>query len=782
MRYMSLVLFSLAAALSLPAASQDPPGRVGRLAYTQGPVSVYQDPELGWDKAYVNSPVTSENSVWTEPGSRAELRVGATAIRLDGGTQLDIARLDDGLIDATVMSGTVNVRVRYKESNESFSMSTPHARFLLQTDGRYRIDVEPESDESRLTVFSGDAAMETSRGRVRVAAGKAVVVYGGYSQYVFEDARDSSFDRWALARDGQWQDSVSRRYVSTEMTGYEDLDRYGEWAQEPDLGPIWYPRVTVGWTPYRNGHWSYVRPWGWTWIDDEPWGYAPSHYGRWVFVRDRWAWHPGQRVTRPVWAPALVGWIGGSNWNVGVSSGGPAVGWYPLSPWERYEPWYRSNRSYNDRVNVAVRNSPPRQWEGRGDDPRRWNRDRGTTVVQSDVLTNRRQVQGAMVNVAPNTIRNQPVLPPAQVQQTLPQGSAVSRFRAQQAPAPGPMANPAARAPAPSAPMANPAGRAPAPSAPVVGGAAAGAAAAASIVRPDFSRRALPAPPAPAPANQPPTQQAAPGQPVNPLNPAARGDEGARRMREAQQQQLQQQQLQQQQSQQQQAQQREAQQREAQQQQRTRDAQQQQQLQQQQAQQREAQQREAQQQQQRARDAQQQQQLQQQQAQQREAQQREAQQQQQRAREAQQQQQLQQQQAQQREAQQREAQQQQQRAREAQQQQQLQQQQAQQREAQQREAQQRAAQQAQQAQQAQAQERAAREAAQQAQQQQQRAAQQAQQAQERAAREATQQAQQQQQRAAQQAQQAQERAAREAQQAQKDKEKDKEKDKPEDKR
>ena len=712
MRFMTLALFSLAAALSLAAASQEPPGRVGRLAYTQGPVSVYQDPELGWDKAYVNSPITSENSVWTEPGSRAELRVGATAVRLDGGTQLDIARLDDGEMDAAVMRGTVNVRVRYKQGNERFSISTPHARFLLETDGRYRIDVEAESDESRLTVFSGDAAMESSRGRVRVAAGKAVVVYGGYSQYVFEDARDSRFDRWALARDEQLQDSISRRYVSTEVTGYEDLDRYGEWAQEPDLGPIWYPRVTAGWTPYRNGHWSYVRPWGWTWIDDEPWGYAPSHYGRWVFVRDRWAWHPGQRVTRPVWAPALVGWIGGSNWNVGVSSGGPAVGWYPLSPWERYEPWYRANRSYTDRVNVAVRNSPPRQWEGRGDDPRRWNRDRGTTVVQRDVLTDRRPVQGAMVSVAPNTIRNQPVLPPAQVQQALPQGSDVSRYRAQQAPAPAPMANPAARVPAPSAPMANPAARAPAPSAPVVGGAAGVAAA---IVRPDFSRRAMPAPPAPAPANQPPTQQAVPGQPVNPLNPAARGDEGVRRMREAQQQQLQQQQLQQQQSQQQQAQQREAQQREA-------------------------QQREAQQQQQRARDTQQQQERAQREAQQRDAQQREAQQQQQRARDAQQQQERAQRDAQQREAQQREAQQQQQRARDA----QLQQERARetQLQAQQREAQQRAAQQAQQAQ-----ERAAREAAQ-AQQQQQRAAPQAQEQQQRAA------------------QQAQERAAREAQQAQ----------------
>ena len=69
--------------------------------------------------------------------------------------------------------------------------------------------------------------------------------------------------------------------------------------------------VPSGWAPYRTGHWSYVQPWGWTWIDDQPWGFAPYHYGRWANSGGRWVWVPPQRDVRPVYAPALVAFVGG---------------------------------------------------------------------------------------------------------------------------------------------------------------------------------------------------------------------------------------------------------------------------------------------------------------------------------------------------------------------------------------------------------------------------------------------------------------------------------------
>jgi hypothetical protein len=160
MRLLALFAFAVAAALSQPSLAQEPPSRVGRLAHTEGAVSVYQDPEIAWEKAYVNTPITSENSLWTDRRARAELRVSGTAIRLDETTQLDISRIDDDDVDANVARGTVAVRVRHKDRNERLAFSTPHARFVLDQDGRYRIDVDVDRDESRLTVFDGSAHIE----------------------------------------------------------------------------------------------------------------------------------------------------------------------------------------------------------------------------------------------------------------------------------------------------------------------------------------------------------------------------------------------------------------------------------------------------------------------------------------------------------------------------------------------------------------------------------------------------------------------------------------------
>ena len=115
---------------------------------------------------------------------------------------------------------------------------------------------------------------------------------------------------------------------------------------------MWYPQLPVAdWAPYRYGHWESIAPWGWTWIDDAPWGFAPFHYGRWAFVQSRWCWVPGPREERAVYAPALVAFVGGRDFSVGVASG--AIGWVPLAPREVYVPPYSVTREYFTRVNVT---------------------------------------------------------------------------------------------------------------------------------------------------------------------------------------------------------------------------------------------------------------------------------------------------------------------------------------------------------------------------------------------------------------------------------------------
>jgi len=89
-------------------------------------------------------------------------------------------------------------------------------------------------------------------------------------------------------------------------------------------------------------------------VDDAPWGFAPFHYGRWANVSGAWFWVPGAMVARPVYAPALVAFVGGPRAGMAIAiGGGSGVAWFPLGPHEVYRPAYRSSEFYVRQVNVT---------------------------------------------------------------------------------------------------------------------------------------------------------------------------------------------------------------------------------------------------------------------------------------------------------------------------------------------------------------------------------------------------------------------------------------------
>ena len=192
----------------------------------------------------------------------------------------------------------------------------------------------------------------------------------------------------------------SQNYVAPDMTGAEDLPQYGDWQQTPDYGPVWYPNnVQADWEPYRYGHWESVAPWGWTWIDDQPWGFAPFHYGRWANIGGRWGWCPGRYEPHPVYAPALVAFIGGAGISLSLGHG-PDVGWVPRAPGEFYRPPYRGGQRYIENLNRAVgRGEGGREHFDRGGNAESFANRRFATVVPQDVLRGARPVGRSAVSV-----------------------------------------------------------------------------------------------------------------------------------------------------------------------------------------------------------------------------------------------------------------------------------------------------------------------------------------------------------------------------------------------
>jgi hypothetical protein len=352
-------LLGLSAALRAHAQEQaqavDPPGRVARLSDASGQVWLYSQDDNEWIAIERNRPLTTGDRIATDNDARAEITLGTTTLRLDSATELEIVQLDDSTYRVHLHGGSVAARLRRPESLAEFGLETDEGQFRVQAVGRYRFDrFEQASD---LTVYNGQAVFEGQNSALPLTTGQHAQFWldaGGAAQYnMVEPARDS-FAAWNDERDRAESRPAAVGYVSPEMTGADDLDRYGQWEQSPDYGPLWIPaNVAAGWAPYSSGHWAWVRPWGWTWVDDAPWGFAPFHYGRWVNYRNTWCWAPGTYVARPVYAPALVAWIGGPRVGISIGVGGPPVGWFPLAPHEVYVPSYRSSPRYVRAINIT---------------------------------------------------------------------------------------------------------------------------------------------------------------------------------------------------------------------------------------------------------------------------------------------------------------------------------------------------------------------------------------------------------------------------------------------
>jgi hypothetical protein len=412
---------------SLAQAQGEPPARVGRLAFTNGPVSFHDEQQSGWTPAVVNTPLTSGDAIWTEPNARSEVSLAGTRIRLSGATELDMLALADTETRLQLPQGRIDVKSTAMATKQPYQIVTPRGTVSLLQQGDYYVEAGSTEDPTRLGVRSGAAQIQSLSGEVlAVRPGEIGEVAGdaGMPQLrTIQAAPPPLAASWA-DRDRRIVYEQPPQYLSTDVTGYEDLNAYGSWVTDAGYGEVWVPRaVPAGWQPYRTGHWAYVQPWGWTWIDDQPWGFAPYHYGRWANSRGRWIWVPPQREARPVYAPALVAFVGGIELASALANRSSApVGWFPLGPREAYVPPYTTNREYYQRINRAARIDDrvlDERWE------RAQRREaiipgqttlmnqRFATVVPTAAFVGSQPVMRSALRVAPNQIAAAPVAPVA---------------------------------------------------------------------------------------------------------------------------------------------------------------------------------------------------------------------------------------------------------------------------------------------------------------------------------------------------------------------------------
>lgn len=344
-RLISLFMVLTAIAVSAPVSAQeDDPDAASplRLSYLEGDVSFWRYGAEDWTDARLNTPLAAGDALYVDGEGSLELQFGSRAfIRASDDTQLSVVNQTVDFLQVKVTSGRVSLDLRTLPSAHVIEVNTPNAVFTIERAGYYRVEVD-DDEVHFITRRGGQAVMVPAGGQaMSIYPSEEIVVEGTTvaraETYVAPEL--DGWDRWNYERTEDLIDVASERYLSSEIAGAADLDRYGRWRVVPTYGTVWVPdSVSHGWAPYSTGRWVWDPYYQWTWIDDSPWGWAPFHYGRWVYVSGYWAWAPGPVVRRAVYAPALVAFYGvGSSFSVSI---GGSLGWVSLSWGEPVIPWW----------------------------------------------------------------------------------------------------------------------------------------------------------------------------------------------------------------------------------------------------------------------------------------------------------------------------------------------------------------------------------------------------------------------------------------------------------
>src|SRR6185312_11055522 len=209
-----------------------------RLAFTQGSVSFQPAGTDDWVSPVVNRPMTTGDKLWTDKDSRAELNIGSASLRIGDSTGFSFLNLNDNVTQIQLTEGELRVRVKHLDENETFEIDTPSLAFSILRSGVYRVNVNENGDATVIRVGSGEGEV-TGGGSAYSLHAEEMGTFTGTDQLqadIGDYGRDDDFDRWCADRDRHEDLSVSSRYVSPDVIGYQDLDDYGWWRQTPDYG------------------------------------------------------------------------------------------------------------------------------------------------------------------------------------------------------------------------------------------------------------------------------------------------------------------------------------------------------------------------------------------------------------------------------------------------------------------------------------------------------------------------------------------------------------------
>jgi hypothetical protein len=300
--------------------------RIVRVSFVNGTVLIKRPDATEWAKALVNTPIEQGFTISTSTNGFAETQFenGSTA-RLGESSRLEFAELalapDGAKINHLVFDqgyGTFNFQPKH---GSVYSVQAASATITPDGKSEFRVDLEPAA--LRVEVFNGSVKVADGSKKVSVGKGKTLRINlnGELALNATPGIEKDAWDNWVHARDQQTELALNDSPVTMDspVSGWSDLDQYGEWGYFPGFGYGWSPYVSMGWSPFSMGLWSFYPGMGYTWISSEPWGWLPYHYGAWNYSpMFGYLWTPGGGFS--TFYPGLVNWYQGAGY----------IGWAPM--------------------------------------------------------------------------------------------------------------------------------------------------------------------------------------------------------------------------------------------------------------------------------------------------------------------------------------------------------------------------------------------------------------------------------------------------------------------
>jgi hypothetical protein len=305
------VLMALSCSLALPSFA-DSQARIVRLSQVDGDVQIDRNLGQGYEKAFINLPVTQGAKLRTGQGARAEIEFeDGSSLRLVPGSIVEfpeLARRDSGTRASSVDLQQGTAYLNFKgDKGEEFVLDFGRESLRLKKPSHLRVELKDSS--ATVSVFNGMVEVNGASGTVAVEKKhSATFDLAGSDPYTLANSLEPDpFDEWDKQQD-RYHQQYSANSFSPYGYGTSDLNYYGSFYNMPGYGMMWQPYlVGAGWDPFMNGAWAWYPGAGYAWVSSYPWGWTPYRYGSWTFVNSYgWFWQPGRSWTGWNTVPRIV--------------------------------------------------------------------------------------------------------------------------------------------------------------------------------------------------------------------------------------------------------------------------------------------------------------------------------------------------------------------------------------------------------------------------------------------------------------------------------------------